>query len=238
MKDWKKTLPSSEEKPPVTGAEKEKDVTSPANKASTGQLEKKNIKGEDDMEDFDYDKVGKVVAQSIAKVLGEQREQERLARQQTEPVVKLEKRVSGVEVEVLDTKEQLKGLQEKLKPFGQFCTTVEECEAKIKELEETPAEESKEKTLDEYSAQEKYDSIKNAPSALADLDNIYAGRFAEDPDYRKSALEKLPDELFVELAKEKAIESKLTALCKDEVCRTDVVEKIKEVEKSTGKKLL
>lgn len=238
MKDWKKSLTSTKEEPPVTGVKKHKGLTSPANKASTGQLEKKDNKGEDDMEDFDYDKVGKVVAQSIAKVLGEQREQERLARQQTEPVIKLEKRVSGVEGEVLDAKEQLKGLQEKLKPFGQFCTTVEECQAKIKELEETPAEEPKEKTLDEYSAQEKYDSIKTAPSALGDLDNIYAGRFAEDPEYRKLALEKLPDEVFVELAKEKAIETKLTALCNDEVCRTDVVAKIKEVEKSTGKKLL
>jgi len=238
MKDWKKSLTSSKEKPPVTGVKKEKDVTSPANKANTGQLEKEDTKGEDDMEDFDYDKVGKVVAQSIAKVLGEQREQERLARQQTEPVIKLEKRVSGVEVEVLDAKEQLKGLQEKLKPFGQFCTTVEECQAKIKELKETPAEEPKEKTLDEYSAQEKYDSIKTAPSALGDLDNIYAGRFAEDPEYRKLALEKLPSEVFIEMVKNKEIDDKLTGMCQDEACRIDIVKRIKEVEKSTGRKLL
>jgi len=247
MKDYKKPLIPSKEKPSVTGIGKGKDITNSnqpnKTKPPTGQLEKKDEKGEEIMgmeEDFKefmkeqarFNKSLGTFVEGLSKREEQQAEGTRIKKE-----VKTATGPMEVKVEQFGT--VLEKLQKKLEHFGEVCNTVEECQNRLKELEKAPSEEeAKEKSLDEYSAQEKYDSIKIAPTALADLDNIYAGRFAEDPEYRKLALEKLPDEVFVELAKDKAIESKLTALCKDEVCRTDVVAKIKEVEKSTGKKLL
>lgn len=247
MKDWKKGVTVHKEKLPAAGGTGKEKVVSASNKHNetkslTGQLEEKEKKGEDIMsmeEDFKdfmkeqarFNKSLGTFVEGISKREEQQRDDHRIEEQIKSATAPLGKKVD-------QQGKILEELQNKLKPFGQFCTTVEECEAKIKELAETPPEEeTKEKSLNEFTAQEKYNSIKIDPTALGDLDSIYAGRFAEDPEYRKLALEKLPDEVFIELAKEKAIESKLTALCNDEVCRADVVEKIKEVEKATGKKL-
>ncbi len=244
MKDWKKGPTPSKEKASVTGATKENDVINPnQTKLVAGQLGKKEEKGEDVMgmeEDFKlfmkeqerFNKSLGTFVEGLTKREEQQADDHRIQEQIKSATGPLDKKV-GQFGKVLEE------LQKKLEPFGEVCTSVEECQKKLKELEKAPSEEETEKkTLDKYSAQEKYDSIKKAPMALADLDNIYVARFAENPEYRKLALEKLPDEVFVELAKEKAIETKLTALCNDEVCRADVVGKIKEVEKSTGKKLL
>jgi len=244
MKDWKKSLTLSKEKASATTVRKDKDViNSNETKSLAGQLGKKEEKGEDVMgmeEDFklfmkEQERFNKSLGTFVERLT--KREEQQAEGTRIQEQIKTATAPMGVKIEQFGT--VLEELQERLKPFGEVCTTVEECQAKIKELEKAPSEEeTEEKTLDKYSAQEKYDSIKNAPSALGDLDSIYVDRFAEDPEYRKLALEKLSDEVFVELAKEKAIETKLTALCNDEVCRTDVVAKIKEVEKSTGKKLL
>jgi len=277
MKDYKKSLTSSKEKPSVTGVRKEEDVTSPTNKSNeiqslTGQLEKKEEKGDDIMgmeEDFkvfmkEQEKFNKSLGtfvEGLTRREEQQAEGTRVREQIKSEITPLEKKVS-------QQGKVLEELQKQLEPFGKVCTSVEECQVKLKELEKAPPEEEPEgkltgmsydklkelsetgnlearRVLEErmeklggFTAQEKYDSIKIAPTALSDLDNLYTERFAEDPEYRKQALEKLPDEVFVELAKDKAIETKLTALCNDEVCRTDVVAKIKKVEKSTGKKLL
>ena len=55
----------------------------------------------------------------------------------------------------------LEKLQKELEPFGEICSSVEECKKKLKKFEEVAAAgEGKEKTLGDFSAQEKYDSIK------------------------------------------------------------------------------
>jgi len=247
MKDYKKSPTSGKEKPPVIGVKKGKDVTNPnqpdKTKPLTGQLEKEDKKGEhimgmeEDFKDFmkeqaRFNKSLGTFVEGLSKKEEVERDDHRIQEQIKAATTPLEKKV----------KQQgtvLEELQNQLKPFGEVCTTVEECQTKIKELEKAPPEEeAKEKSLDEYSAQEKYDSIKIASTALADLDNIYAGRFAEDPEYRKLALEKLSPETFVELVKNKEIDDKLTGMCQDEACRIDIAKRIKEVEKSTGKKLL
>jgi len=244
MKDWKKSPTSSKEKAAVTAKKKDEGVTNPNETESlAGQLGKKEEKGEDVMgmeEDFklfmkEQEKFNKNLGTFVEGLTKREEQQVQGTRIQEQ----IKTATAPMEVKIEQQGKVLKKLQKQLEPFGEVCSSVEECQKKLNELEKAPSEEEpEEKTLDKYSAQEKYDSIKNAPSALGDLDNIYADRFAEDPEYRKLALEKLSDDVFVELAKEKAIETKLTALCNDEVCRADVVGKIKEVEKSTGKKLL
>lgn len=248
MKDWKKSLTSSKEKPPVSGVRKDEDVTSPTNKPNetkslTGQLEKKDKKGEGVMgmeEDFkDFMKEQERFNKSLGTFIDGLTRREQQQRDDHHIQEQIKSEVAPIQEKIEEQGKVLAELQNKLKPFGQFCTTVEECQTKLKELEKAPPEEEpKEKTLDEFSAQEKYDSIKTAPLALKDLDNIYAGRFAEDPEYRKQALKKLPAEVFVEMVKNKEIDDKLTGMCTDEACRIDIKKRIKEVEKSAGKKLL
>lgn len=244
MKDWKKGSALVKEKSLATTKEKRRDVTSPGEGESVAdELGKINKGGEEIMaieeELKSFMKEQEKFNQNFGNFVTEytKREQQQAEGTRIKEEVKL---VTGpLEDKVEQFGTVLEKLQKRLEPFGEVCSSVEECEKKIKELQKGPSEEeSKEKTLDKFSAQEKYESIKTAPSALADLDAIYADRFASEPEYRKSALEKLSDDVFVELAKDKTIESKLTALCNDEVCRTEVVAKIKEVEKSTGKKLL
>lgn len=251
MKDWKKSLTSGKEKPPIAGLRKDKGVRSPTNelnetKSRSNQLEKKHKKGEDIMgmeEDFKlfakeqerFNKSLGTFIEGLSKREEQQRDDHHIQEQIAGVIGPLEKKISG-------QGKGLKELQEKLEPFGQFCTTVEECKAKLKKFEEkakeTPAEEAKQKTLDEFTAQEKYNSIRDgAPQAVQDLDNIYVDKFAENPEYRKLALEKLSPETFVELVKNKEIDDKLTGMCQDEACRIDIVKRLKEVEKSTGKKL-
>jgi len=244
MKDYKIGSAFSKEKLHVTGAGKGKDVTNPnGSKLPGDQLEIKEEKGDGIMsmeEDFkEFMKEQARFNTSLGTFVEGFSKRERDQAEGTRIKEEVKTATAPIQEKVEEFETVLEKLQKQLEPFGQVCTSVEDCQKKIKELQKGPSEEeSTEKTLDKFTAQEKYDSMKNAPTALADLDKIYVTRFAEDPEYRKLALENLKDETFVELAKEKAIESKLTALCNDEVCRTDVVAKIKEVEKSTGKKLL
>lgn len=244
MKDWEKGFVPGKEKPPVTPKDTGKDVTNPGgSKSLTDELEKKDRGGEEIMAIEEELKSFMREQEKFNKNFGSFVEEYTKREEHQAEGTRIKEEVKSVTAPLQEKVDQqgevLAKLQKQLEPFGEMCNTVEECQNKIKELQKAPSEEeSKEKTLDKFSAQEKYDSIKTAPSALADLDNIYAERFAEEPEYRKLALKNLSDEVFVELAKEKAIDSKLTALCKDEVCRTDVVAKIQEVEKSTGKKLL
>lgn len=251
MKDYKKSLTSSKEKPPLTDVRKDKDVTSPTNKPNEtklliGQLKKKDEKGEDVMgmeEDFKlfakeqerFNKSLGTFIEGLSKREEQQADDHHIQEQIAGVTDPLEKKISG-------QGKVLKELQEKLEPFGQFCTTAEECKAKLKKYEEkakeTPVdEEAKEKSLDDFPAQKKYESITKSADGIKDLDNIYVDKFAEDPEYRKLALEKLSPETFVELVKNKEIDDKLIGICQDEACRIDIVKKIKEVEKSTGKKL-
>ena len=247
MKDYKKPLIPSKEKPPLTGIGKGKDITNPnqpdKTKPLTGQLEKEDKKGEEIMAIEEELKSFMREQEKFNKNFGSFVEEYTKREQQQAEGTRIKEEVKTatgpMEVKVEQFGIVLEKLQKKLEPFGEVCNSVEECQNRLKELEKAPPEEeSKEKTLDEYSAQEKYDSIKIAPTALADLDNIYVGRFAEDPEYRKLALEKLSPETFVELIKNKEIDDKLTGMCQDEACRIDIVKRIKEVEKSTGKKLL
>lgn len=243
MKEWKINLTPSKEKSSVSAARKKEDISLNKIKTVGDRSQKKGEKGDEIMAYEEELKVFIREQEKFNKRFGDFVEGLSKSKEQEVEKTRIKEEVKTATIPMEEKIEQfgtvLQKLQKQLEPFGEVCTTVEECEQKIKELQKAPSEEeSKEKTLDKFSAQEKYDSIKTAPSALADLDSIYVGRFSEDPEYRKLALEKLPDEVFVELAKKKAIESKLTALCKDDVCRTDVVKKIKAVEKSTGKKLL
>lgn len=248
MKDWKKSLTSSKEKPPVTGVRKDKDVRDDSNnrketKSPTSELQKKHKKGEDVMgidEELklfmrEQDKFNR----NFGTFVEEYTKREQRQAEGTRIKEEVKTATAPMQEKVGQFGKALEELQKQLEPFGEICTSVEECKKKLKKFEEVAAEgEGKEKTLDDFSAQDKYDSIKKAPLALADLDNIYVARFAENPEYRKLALEKLSPETFIEMAKNKEIDDKLTGMCQDEACRIDIVKRIKEVEKSTGKKLL
>lgn len=244
MKDWQKKVIPTKEKLGITAKKKEEGVTnSNQTKGDAGKLKKKDEKGEDVMgmeEDFKlfmkeqerFNKSLGTFVEGLSKREERQADDHRIQEQ-------IKTATAPIQEKVGQFGKVLEKLQKELEPFGEICTSVEECKKKLKKFEEVAtAGEGKEKTLDDFSAQEKYDSIKKAPVALADLDNIYVARFAENPEYRKSALGKLSPETFIEMAKNKEIDDKLTGMCQDEACRIDIVKRIKEVEKSTGRKLL
>lgn len=244
MKDWQKKVIPSKEKGSVNAETKEEDVINGnETKGDAGKLKKKDKKGEDvmgideELKAFirEQDKFNR----NFGNFVEEYSKREQRQAEGTRIKEEVKTATAPIQEKVGQFGKVLGKLQKELEPFGEICTTVEECKKKLKKFEEVAAGgEGKEKTLDDFSAQEKYDSIKNAPLALADLDNIYVARFAENPEYRKLALGKLSPETFIQMAKNKEIDDKLTGMCQDEACRIDIVKRIKQVEKSTGKKLL
>lgn len=114
----------------------------------------------------------------------------------------------------------------------------------LKELSEagnlgaTKVLEQRQEKLGKFHSQEKYDSIKDSPTAVADLDDLYTDKFANDPEYRKLAFSKLSVETFVDDAKKKVIEDKLIGMCQDKTCRVDVEKMMKEAKGPGEKKLL
>lgn len=175
------------------------------------------------------ERIGSVVENFFAK---EKEKQENARIQsQVEPII------APLKEEVGKIGETLQSLQKKLEPFGDYCTSIEECKTKIAKYEEK-AKEIPPKEPPKLDGQELWETLKSNESWLQDIDNIYAEKFAKDPEYRKLAMEKLPKEAFVEMAKNKEIEDKLTGMCEDEICRIDVKSKIKEAEKKPEKKLL
>ncbi|MBA7608886.1 hypothetical protein ES703_16070 [subsurface metagenome] len=94
------------------------------------------------------------------------------------------------------------------------------------------------KTILDFSPQACWDRIKSSDNGLEDMDKIFADKFAKNPDFRKQALDELSDEKVVEMVKNKELDGILTGVCKDEACRVDLANRVKEAQKGTEKKLL
>jgi len=93
------------------------------------------------------------------------------------------------------------------------------------------------KTILDFNIQECWDRIKSSEHGIQDMDTLFSDRFAENPAFRKLALDKLSTEDFVNDVKAKKIEDKLKGMCTDEGCILDVETKIKEARKGKGRKL-
>jgi len=93
------------------------------------------------------------------------------------------------------------------------------------------------KTILDFSPQACWDRIKTSEHGWTDMDGVFSDRFAENPEFRKTALDKLSDEKVIEMVKKKEFDAILTGVCKDEACRTDLASRIKEAQKGKGKKL-
>lgn len=241
MRNWKPSVAKTPTKEVAKDTKEAKSVSDKLDKNE--EIEK----GGNDMVEIDYDKIIGGVTKQMQE---EERKKEQTARE-IEQLVGPKLELMKQEVGTLGKK--VNGVEEKFTELS-FEKVKELCDAgileackvrdqKIKELEEktkkTPTDgKSEEKTLDNFTAQEKFDSIKNSESALEDLDGLYADRFASDPEYRKLAFGKLSVETFVDDTKKKIIEDKLKGICQDETCRVDVEKMMKEAKKPGEKKLL
>ena len=94
------------------------------------------------------------------------------------------------------------------------------------------------KAIKSFSPQEHWDEIKKSIHGQEDMEIIFAGRFAKNPEFRKKALAELSDEKVIEMVKNKELDTILTGVCKDEVCRADLTARVKQAQKGTEKKLL
>ena len=94
------------------------------------------------------------------------------------------------------------------------------------------------KTVLDFSPQECWNRVKSSDHGWEDMDKIFTDRFAENPEFRKTALAKLSDEKIIEMEKNKELDGILTGVCKDEACRADLTARVKEAKKGTEKKLL
>lgn len=244
MKDWKPSVT----KPVI------KEVTNNTNKVTnevksvSNKLDKTtDNKKEEDMAEIDYNKIIDGVTKQMQEIQRQKEETAREIQKQVEPTINpIQEEVNNLKKELTGIHQQISELSfEKLRELCdsgvlEACKIHDERLDKLeKEREKTPGSKKKteEKTLDGYTAQEKYDSIKESETALKDLDNIYIDRFAQDAEYRKKALDELPSETFVEMGKNKQIEDKLNAMCTDEACRVDIEERIKKAKESSEKKL-
>lgn len=93
-------------------------------------------------------------------------------------------------------------------------------------------------TIQSFSPQEHWQEIKKSAHGWTDMDSIFSDRFAENPEFRKTALGKLSDDKVIEMVKNKELDGILTGVCKDEACRRDLASRVKKAEKGTEKKLL
>ncbi len=93
-------------------------------------------------------------------------------------------------------------------------------------------------TILDFNIQQCWDRIKTSERGYEDMDKIFAGRFANNPEFRKQALDKLSDEKVIEMVKNKELDGILTGVCRDEACRADLTARVKQAQKGTDKKLL
>lgn len=149
----------------------------------------------------------------------------------------------GIDLEGYFAKQKLRDLEQKKindqievmnKKISQMDQNVEKA---VLALDGIANAEGK-KTILDFNPQQCWNRIEVSEHGWEDMDLKFAGRFAENPEFRKQALEQLSDEKVIEMVKNKELDSILTGVCKDEACRADLTTRVKEAQKTTGKKLL
>ena len=186
------------------------------------------------------EKIGSVIDNFFAK----EKEKQENARIQSQ----IEPIITPLREEVKRQGETLQSLQKKLEPFGEVCTSVEECKAKLakyeKKAEEIPPKETGEvspetpsEEMIPISAHDRmFDILKSCPECWNGWTDKEGNQHR---GIKRQILEAMSEEDLQKALQDKEITKKFTtAVCTDEACRVGLSKAIKEYEKKQTKKLL